>query len=79
MKVSIFQVQRKEPVPWVYLRGDLFQCGYPESPFHEGAVHVSEIEDGPEASILFRDEEVTAVETQLALNWRNHFLSSFCQ
>ncbi len=62
MKVSIFQIQRKEPVPWAYLREDPFQGSHSERPFHEGTVQTSEIEDGPEVAILFGDEEVTAVE-----------------
>ncbi len=62
VKVSIFQVQRKEPVPWAYLRQDLFQCNHPERPSHEGTVQEPEIEDGSQAAIHLGDEEVTAVE-----------------
>lgn len=40
---------------WPYFREDLFQCSHSERLFHEGAVQVSEIEEG--------DEEVTNVET----------------
>ncbi len=55
-------LQRKEPVPWAYLREDLFQSSHPERPFHEGAVQVPEIEDGPEAAIFFGNEEVMAAK-----------------
>ncbi len=34
---------------------------------------------GPEAAILFGDEEVTAVKAWLAQSWRNHFYGSFFQ
>ncbi len=43
VKVRVFQIQRKEPVPWAYFREDLLQFNWP---FHKGAVQVSEIEDG---------------------------------
>ncbi len=62
VKVCVFQVQRKEPVPCANLREDLLQREHPERPLHEGAIQVSEIEDGLEAAILFGDKEVTAVE-----------------
>ncbi len=47
VKVSVFQIQAKEPVPLAYLRNDLLQCNHPEHPSHEGVVQGSEIEDGP--------------------------------
>ncbi len=56
MTVRIFQIQIKEPVPRVYFQEDLFQGSHSEWPFHEGTVQTSEIEDGPEAAILFGDE-----------------------
>ncbi len=62
VKVCVFQVQRTEPVPYVNLRGDLLQRDHPEQPSHEGVIQASEIEDVPEATILFGDEEVTAVK-----------------
>ncbi len=62
MKVCVFQVQKTEPVPCANLRGDLLQRDHPERPSHEGVIQASEIEDGPEATILFGDEEVTAVK-----------------
>ncbi len=62
MKVCIFQVQRTEPVPCANLREDLLQRDHPERASHEGVIQASEIEDGPEAAILFGDEEVTAVK-----------------
>ncbi len=46
-KVSVSQIQRKEPVPWAYLREDWIQCNYLERPFHKGTIQMSEIEDGP--------------------------------
>ncbi len=64
VKVSVFQIQRKEPVPWA---------------FHEGAVQVPEIEDGSEATILFGDEEVAAVEAWLALSWWDQLYGPLCQ
>ncbi len=62
VKVSVFQIQRKEPVSWAYLREDLFQSSHSERSFHEGTVQVSEIKDGLEVAILFGDEEVMAAE-----------------
>ncbi len=62
MKVSVFQVQRKEPVPWAYLCEDLFQSNHPERPSYESMVKEPEIENGSQAAILFGDEEATAVE-----------------
>ncbi len=62
MKVGIFQIPLKEPVPWAYLREDLFQCSHPRRPFHEGVFQVSEIEGGSQATILFGGEEVSGVE-----------------
>ncbi len=62
VKVCVFQVQRTEPVPCANLREDLLQRDHPERPSHEGVIQASEIEDGPEAAILFGDEEVTAVK-----------------
>ncbi len=56
------EVSRKEPLPCVNLREDLLQRDRPGRLLQEGAIQVSEIEDGPEAVILFGDEEVTAVE-----------------
>ncbi len=79
VKVCIFQVQRTEPVPCANLREDLLQRDHPERPSHEGVIQASEIEDGPEAAILFGDEEVTAVKAWLAQSWRNHFYGSFFQ
>ncbi len=38
VKVSVFQIQRKEPVPWAYLREDLLRCNHPEWTFHKGAI-----------------------------------------
>ncbi len=35
VKVRVFQIQR-QPVPWAYLREDLFQSDRPELPFHQG-------------------------------------------
>lgn len=64
VKVGVFQVQRKELLPWSYLREDLLQCSHSER-FDEGAVEVPEIEDGPLAAILFGDEEVLAVSPVL--------------
>ncbi len=79
VKVCVFQVQRTEPVPCANLREDLLQRDHPERPSHEGVIQASEIEDGPEAAILFGDEEVTAVKAWLAQSWRNHFYGSFFQ
>ncbi len=79
VKVCVFQVQRTEPVPCANLREDLLQRDHPEWPSHEGVIQASEIEDGPEAAILFGDEEVTAVKAWLAQSWRNHFYGSFFQ
>ncbi len=62
VKVCIFQIQRTEPVPCANMREDLLQRDHPERPSHEGVIQASEIEDGPEAAILFGDEEVTAVK-----------------
>ncbi len=62
VKVCVYQVQRKEPVPCMNLREDLLQSYHPERPPHEGVIQVSEIEDGPEAAILFGDEGVTTVD-----------------
>ncbi len=62
VKVCVFQVQRTEPVLCANLREDLLQRDHPERPSHEGVIQASEIEDGPEAVILFGDEEVTAVK-----------------
>ncbi len=56
---------------------DLLQRDHPERPSHEGVIQASEIEDGPEAAILFGDEEVTAVKAWPAQSWRNHFYGSF--
>ncbi len=50
------------PVPCANLREDLLQRDHPERPSHEGVIQASEIEDGPEAAILFGDEEVMAVK-----------------
>ncbi len=30
VNVRVFQIQRHEPVPWAYLREDLFQSDHPE-------------------------------------------------
>ncbi len=79
VKVCVFQVQRTEPVPCANLREDLLQRDHPERPSHEGVIQASEIEDGPEAAILFGDEEVTDVKAWLAQSWRNHFYGSFFQ
>ncbi len=38
VKVSVFQIQGKEPVSWAYFQEDLFQRNYPERPSHEGVV-----------------------------------------
>ncbi len=46
MKVSVFQIQGKEPVSWAFLREDPFQRNHPERPSHEGEVQGSEIEEG---------------------------------
>ncbi len=43
VKVRIFQIQQHEPVPWAYLREDLFQSDHPELPFHLGVIQESEI------------------------------------
>ncbi len=79
VKVCVFQVQRTEPVPCANLREDLLQRDHPERPSHEGVIQASEIEDGPEAAILFGDEEVTAVKAWLTQSWRDHFYGSFFQ
>ncbi len=42
VKVCVFQIQRHEPVPWAYLREDLFQSE-PERAFHQGVIQKSEI------------------------------------
>ncbi len=68
VKVGVFQVQKKEPVPWAYLREDLFQCSHPERLIHEGAFQVPEIEDGPQTTILFGDVEVTSPWLLLPVN-----------
>ncbi len=47
VKVSVFQIQAKEPVPWANLQEDLFQRNHPEQPSHEGTVQGSKIEDRP--------------------------------
>ncbi len=41
MKVSVFQIQWHEPVPWAYLREDLLQCDHPERPFYQGVIQES--------------------------------------
>ncbi len=79
VKVCVFQVQRTEPVPCANLREDLLQRDHPEWPSHEGVIQASEIEDGPEAAILFGDEEVTTVKAWLAQSWRDHFYGSLYQ
>ncbi len=79
VKVCVFKVQRTEPVLCANLREDLLQRDHPERPSHEGVIQASEIEDGPEAAILFGDEEVTAVKAWLAQSWINHFYGSFFQ
>ncbi|XP_018960502.2 olfactory receptor 52Z1-like [Cyprinus carpio] len=56
-RVFTLCIQQKEPVPWADLEGDLLQYSHSEWPFHEGTVQASEIEDGPQAGILFGDEE----------------------
>ncbi len=71
VKVCVFQVQRKEPVPCANLREDLLQRDQDEWPPHESVIQVSEIEDGPEAAILFGDEEIArkcCCTSSLALN-----------
>ncbi len=46
VKVSIFQIQRKEPLPWAYLHEDLLRCNHPEWSFHKDVIQMSEIENG---------------------------------
>ncbi len=43
MKVSVYQIQWHEPIPWVYLWDDLLQFDHPEQPFYQGVIQESEI------------------------------------
>lgn len=44
------------------LREDLFEIFHSEGPSHESAIPTSEVEDGPEATILLGDEDIEAVK-----------------
>lgn len=63
VEARIFKIKREEPIPLAHLQQDLFQRSNLEHPFHKGTVQMSEIEDGPEATILLGNEVGTKVGT----------------
>ncbi len=60
VKIGILQVDSDEPVPSLNLRHDRLQRQHLELPFVKGEVQATQVQNGSQAAVPFRYEEVAA-------------------
>ncbi len=60
VKIGILQVDNDEPVPSLNLGHDRLQRQHLELPFVKGEVQATQVQNGSQAAVSFRYEEVAA-------------------